>query len=489
MLIWAWLSGCATLSPGPQRENFGPFFLYSEDEEREGRETDVLGPFFTYRKDQKEKDLAFRPFFYYKKEEGKYTLLEYLYPLGKYKRTEKEVESYFMPFFSTRRDLTKPEEQKKERGFLLAFWGETETGEPYGGFFPLYGNLKKRFGKDEINFFLWPVYSDSREGENRTTTLLWPFFSYTEGGGKEGFKIWPLGGYERKENDYEKTFFLWPIFHFEKRHLNTEDPTEISAVFPLYYSSTSSKQIYRSVLWPFFNYTYDKGDHYTQWDFPWPFLQWAKGDNKSIVRFFPLYSRKQWEDRETGYILWPLYLYYRQEDEKYQIETNRYLLLSKDQTEVWKEEGKRARILRIWPLFYYGLRKEGAVQVYFPALLPFDDDGYERNWAPFLRLYEYRRNAKGEMESKFLWGLYVHRQNASRALYELSFFLTYYTAEDLFYFSLLRGLLEYRAEGEKRALRVFYSPWPIEWELSRARTESTAGAEEFPINKTEETGG
>jgi hypothetical protein len=62
----------------------------------------------------------------------------------------------------------------------------------------------------------------------------------------------------------------------------------------------------------------------------------------------------------------------------------------------------------------------------------------------------------------------VHRQNPSRELYELSFILTYYTAEDLVYFSLLKGLLEYRGDGSKHVLRVLYSPWPMEWESSSA---------------------
>ncbi len=68
----------------------------------------------------------------------------------------------------------------------------------------------------------------------------------------------------------------------------------------------------------------------------------------------------------------------------------------------------------------------------------------------------------------------MHRQNASRELYELSFFLTYYTAEDLVYFSFLKGLLEYRGDGSKRALRMLYSPWPIEWESPAVRDGTLA---------------
>jgi len=492
LLLGSWVSGCATLSPAPRRENFAPLFIYSEDEERDGKAIDILGPLFTYRKDTQETDLAFRPFFYWEKEEKegvKSTQLEYLYPLGKYKRTEREVESYFMPFFSTRRDLTQKETEKKERGFLLAFWGETDKGESYGGFFPIYGNLKNRFGHDELNFLLWPIYSDSRDGESRTYTFLWPFFSRSEGGGRDGFKFWPLGGYDRKENDYDKTFFLWPIFHFEKRYLYTDDPTEINMAWPFYVSSTSSKRVSRSVIWPLFNYTHDEDDHYTQWDFPWPILQWAKGDEKSIFRIFPIYGHKYWEDYERGYILWPIYWYYKEEDDQHKKVLNRYLLLSKDQTEVWKNEGQQERRLRIWPLFYYRQEKEGAVYSYWPCLIPVDFGGFERNWVPLLSLYEYRRNPKGESESKFLWGFYVHRQNAYRELFELSFFLTYYTAEDLSYFSLLKGFLEYRADGTKRALRVLYSPWPIRWESPPALQEAIAERKGLVVNRIQEIGG
>ena len=108
--------------------------------------------------------------------------------------------------------------------------------------------------------------------------------------------------------------------------------------------------------------------------------------------------------------------------------------------------------------------------LYWPCIVPVDLEGFEQNWIPLTTLYEYRRDARGDSESKFLWGVYVHRQNPSRELYELSFILTYYTAEDLVYFSLLKGLLEYRGDGSKHALRMLYSPWPMEWKSSSARS-------------------
>jgi len=137
LLILVWISGCASLNPGPRRENFAPFFIYSEDEENKGSRTDVLGPFFTFSGSQAGEDRAFRPFLYWQKREGAYSALEFLYPLGKYLRTDQKIETYFIPFISTYEDLTQKDRQPKDRTFLLAIWRETDTGKSYGGLFPL----------------------------------------------------------------------------------------------------------------------------------------------------------------------------------------------------------------------------------------------------------------------------------------------------------------------------------------------------------------
>ncbi len=465
VLLACSVSGCATLRPGPLRENFGPLFIYSEDEEGEGTRIDVLGPLFTYQKNEERQDMALRPFFY-REEMGQYSLLEYAYPFGQSKKTPQAIDSYLMPFYRTHRDLTLGK-QPTERNFLLAFWGKTEEGEPYGGFFPIYGNLKKRFGRDEINFFLWPVYSDSREGESKNYTFFWPFLTYSRGGGKTGYRFWPLAGYERKENEYEKTFFLWPFFDFEKRHLDMEDPTAINMFWPFYVSSTrfSGKRTVKSVLWPFFTYAHDEDEKYTQWDFPWPLLQWAWSEGeKSIFRFRPLYSRKTWDGTRQGYILLGLYSYSRLDDELFTQSVDRYLFFSKFERSVWNKENRQDRRVRIWPFFYYREAKDGSLQFYSPVIIPADLEGIERNWNPLFALYEYRRNVRGASESKFLWGLYVHRKSKIRELTELSFLFTRYKAENVSYVSILRGLMEYRIDEANRKLRLFYSPWPIEWE-------------------------
>ena len=189
-------------------------------------------------------DLAFRPFFYRKEEtEAVYAAGIPLPPWEIPTNGPGSGDRTFMPFYSTRRG-SDPEGRRKKRNGDSSWpsGGRRMKGESYGGFFPLYGNLKKRFGKDEMNFFLWPIYSDSRDGRKQDLHLPLAHFSPTAKGGKRGVsRSGRWGAMTGKRMITRRRFFLWPIFHFEKRYLYTDDPTEINMVFPFYVSMDSSQ--------------------------------------------------------------------------------------------------------------------------------------------------------------------------------------------------------------------------------------------------------
>ena len=234
-LLWTWISGCATLNPGPRRENFAPLFIYSEDEEREGKALDVLGPFFSYRKDQKEQDLAFRPLLL--PQEGAAAYLSRIPLPPREIRADRPARTLLPHPFLFHPPGFDPGASGKERtSFLLAIWGETGQGEKYGGFFPFYGHLKKRFGKDEINFVLWPLYSDSRAGRReRPTPFSGRSFPITEGEGK-GCKIWPLAGHEtRRRTITRKPFSSGPFFTLKSVISTPTIPRDQHGLFPSTY--------------------------------------------------------------------------------------------------------------------------------------------------------------------------------------------------------------------------------------------------------------
>ena len=244
--------GCATSFTDNRRLNMEPFFNYDKDTGEEYTQFDAIGPLFTFKSKPKKKEYGLRPFFYVrKKEEGLFKEVEYLYPLGKYRVTEKERVSRFIPLFSSHKDLSEESKKPSDFGFFPVFWGKDEENKNYWGVFPIYGRLSHRFGKDRIRFFLWPLYSDSKEGGSRTQNILWPIFSRTTGGGKSGWRIWPLYGQEEKEDEYSKYYALWPIFFFQKTDLDTDNPRTFTAALPLFVSSHSPDKESRSFLWPF----------------------------------------------------------------------------------------------------------------------------------------------------------------------------------------------------------------------------------------------
>src|SRR3989337_1968515 len=88
--------------------------------------------------------------------------------------------------------------------------------------------------------------------------------------------------------------------------------------------------------------------------------------------------------------------------------------------------------LRVWPLFNYKSKKDGETIFHFPEIIPIETEGFEKNYAPIFRLYEYNSTPPlspplegadgrgGRMESKLLWGIYPHTKNDFRESINLS---------------------------------------------------------------------
>ncbi|MFH1624327.1 MAG: hypothetical protein ABID54_04125, partial [Pseudomonadota bacterium] len=222
----------------------------------------------------------------------------------------------------------------------------------------------------------------------------------------------------------------------------------------------------------FFHFSNDRKNNYKQWDMPWPIVRYAKGEGIESFRLFPICGFTTKPDSKTRFFLWPLYTYDKELLEEYEETTYRFLLINKYQTKVWKGGSKDAKSVRIWPLFAYDRKEDSSIKFSFPELIPIEDEGFERNWAPLLRLYEYNEDGEGNMESKLLWGLYRHKKHNSKEFIDIAFLVSYEREEDRICFSILKGLFEYRGEDDMNSIKFFYLPWLITW-------ESSGGSQEF----------
>ncbi len=467
LLLLLMASGCAHLSPDAGPENVSPFFHIQTDTENQSRRLDAAGPFYSQSETPEEREWTFRPFFSYRENLKEQTEeLEYLYPLGRVRKTPEGKLSRFIPFYSSFKPSLeqKEEDQRENVDLFLIFWGKGKTGASYGGFFPFGGEFRDRFARDEIQFFLWPLYTRIREGETQTVNILWPIFSITSGGERSGFRVWPLYGQEKQEGigAYQKTFFLWPIGLYQQRDLDTDYPKTYFYLFPFYLSEQSPNEHKTIFLWPFFNFYSEDRFNYYQVDFPWPIIQFARGENTEAFKFWPLFTYRKVGQREKMSFFWPIFIQEKEENEDRDEVLNRFLYISKFHQIYFKKENRWEKLTKFWPFFHYAEDGRGMEHFYFPDLMPADWEGLERNYGMLFRIYEYYQDGKGKEVSKFLWGLYYHQKQKDLNRIEVSFLFTYLKEKQTFQLSFLKGLLGYRRDGPKREMKIFYMP--ISWE-------------------------
>ncbi len=222
------------------------------------------------------------------------------------------------------------------------------------------------------------------------------------------------------------------------------------------------------MLWPFFNYTRDRERQYEQWDAPWPLVQIARGEGRTINRFLPFISverrvlqheflLKEMVSTEL-IVLFPLYS--QSVDE---IATGRTV---RDRVLWWlysdtRQTGQDGNIRRIdsWPFFHYERDREGAVRFWTLALLePFmpGNEKIEQSYSPLWSIYTYRRNAAGDSAWSFLWNLLRQEDTRQGVTVEiLGPVLTYREAGENAHLSMLGGLFEYKVRHGVRSVRLF----------------------------------
>lgn len=456
---------CAAEEENDKRINISPFFFHNIEQNGAVEEIQAAGPFYSYSASPRQKSWSLRPFLsYIRDREKNIEEWQFLYPLGKYRIAAGEKRSYFLPLISG-----KEQDGQEKFDFFPVFWGKTRAGEKYGGVFPVYGQWKERFTRDEITFVMWPLYSTAKWEGNKKTTILWPVISWTEGPKEQAFRVWPFYGWEKRPGEYESHFYLWPVGHYSREDLNTNEPLTKKMIFPLYISETSVNRNKKIILWPFFNYYHNKLVGYKQWDLPWPFIQYARAEDYEVKKFWPLFTEKKKPNAYEFSLLWPFYQYSLEDlpEDKAVRSTYRFLLISKAQTTVWPETNEKETVGRLWPLYSLMTRRDGSEYLRFPDIIPTADEGFERNYGPIFRLYEYEKDKKGNKRSKFLWGLYRHEETGVGSLTELSFLFSRKSAPDLTRVSVLHGLFEYLRTPAFKTLKVLYIPEVFIWSAQR----------------------
>lgn len=428
-----------------------------------GRRTEAVGPLFYDEEKGSEKTWALPPFFSrYTDPEIETREDDFLYPVLTYEYYGQEYRWQFFQLWSFAGGQEPPESEAKRFTIFPLYFQQRSPNpeENYTALVPIYGHLQHRLFRDKIFFVLFPIYGQTQKKDVVTDNYLWPFFHLRHGDGLFGWQFWPLVGNEHKDvttntngfgdsitvGGYNKFFALWPIYWNYTEGVGTDDPSRFWAVLPLYLQTRSPKRDSTTVLWPFFSWIEDRGKHYNEWQGPWPFVIFARGEGKTTSRVWPLFSQSHNDTMQSDSYVWPVYTFRRTHSDPLDLKRTRILFyLFENTVQKNTASGEYKRRVDALPFFTYHRDYNGSSRLQILALLepvlP-NNRGIERNWSPLWSIWVSEHNTQNDARSQsLLWNLYRHE-----------------SAPGFKKCSLLFGLFQYQSDAEMKKMRLLYIP-------------------------------
>lgn len=411
----------------------GPLFTQFPTVWESGRKTEILGPLAMWEQTADERNWGVYPLMSYQAlpivevEE-----LDILYPLFTWRKQGTESRWQFLQFLNFAGASYQSEDPVVRRTvFPFYFEQKSRSGtNDYIAVLPFYGHARNRMFRDEFNFYMFPLYLESRKGELVTRNYVMPFVHTRHGPGWDGWQVWPLFGWERKEIGWTtnhlgdrvvspgggKVFALWPFFFDEKVRLGTSQATTNFAILPFYSRQRGTNLHQTSVLWPFFSRTEDRSKGFVEWGAPWPFIGWADSTNKIARRFFPFYGVAKAPGVESRLVMWPFYTHRKVENGAMRRDRWRTAFFLYDDVRLQsKEDGRYRREQALWPFFVWKRDLDGRERLQVLELFETffrNRESVQRSYSPLWALYRCENNPNtGCSSQSVLWNL--HRRDVS----------------------------------------------------------------------------
>jgi hypothetical protein len=466
--------------------NFSPLCRSESTPAKSERSFEALWPIFEWRDSPAFEEFYFRPFYNRRTDKAqKITESDWLWPLG-FATGRPDVNRQVVYLLFLHETGTTAEGGPESRTILLPLlYQHSARGVADLLIFPLGGVIHNLLDREKIVIVLWPLFVYQRGSEAQDWSVLYPIFSYIrwDDGGR-GFKAWPLFGINRRPNKLLRIFALWPIFQYANAVL-PGGTIHAWAFWPFYSHTTSPGGWDWSVAWPLITSHFEQGE--TKSWFPWPVLARLSGEKVGGWTVWPAFSIEERPEKTGGYYLWPLgwFSRYQKGEEKsfsfrliplmfYETETRprKSPVLppaSPAAPESWAgaagappEAGPHTEssgAWQAWPLVKYRRDADGARHLEVPSLFPLRWYApWERNFAPFFRVFEYERAPDGGTSWRALWRLVrVDRSPAVNAVELAPLFRVYDrkpSAESGW--SVLLGLISCDRTREVRTWRLLY---------------------------------
>lgn len=404
--------------------------------------------------------IAVRPFFVQESElRSRGKSLDVLWPAGHFRWWKNETDWRFLNAFYHDPDSSDPSSAYRFWFLPLIAMGRSKTGEHYGALFPLGGRVDDWFGRDRVEFVLFPLYWHSELNDLRTDHFLWPLISRTTGDDVYRFRVFPFYARSEKKGVGEHRSILWP-FWSTVRYDRPGARGGGFMLFPFYGHAKTENSETWMFLPPLFRHSTGKAG--TQNVYLWPFIQTVTSKDEDKLYVWPLYGRRTTERETRRFWLWPLIWNKAEARQDRLVNHVRVFPVFDSESTRLKAESEPVvdRYVSVWPLGSYERIQDDYKRVRVPDLWPFRNTAaIERNLTPWWTLYKYERTAMGH-ENDILWGL-IHWGAATNGATHRSVFplVSWGRGEpggETKNWDFLKGMLGYRHDESGTDWRVLY---------------------------------
>lgn len=357
--------------------------------------------------------------------------------------------------------------------FPLYFGGNSSRHGLYHALFPLGGMLKNKFGRDEIIFVLFPLFTYARSGERRSYHLPWPFVRWASGGGRDVWHVWPLIGRMRRQDNPPQWFFLWPFFWYSEEPEEGERDSSRTAFFPFWGRQQQGDVTVHNVLWPLFSHARNDRTGRTDYVTPFPILRLGWGPDYDRFQVWPLFGVLRDQHIRRQYVLWPLFRFEQRDQPRSRMRGRSLLVLYRSISREWENADGDIRSdyeNLLWPLWYY--KRDAFDNTYFGTLalrgVP-DPQGWDRFYSFIWRIFEHESRTYGRRpdrrvwrSTRALWGAFRYdRDDDSSFLRMFPLFTSRRAGGRFRSFEVLAGMFGYVDRPGTRTYRVLFVPWTV----------------------------
>ncbi len=306
-----------------------------------------------------------------------------------------------------------------------------------GAVFPLAGQFRNYWARDRIRFFLWPLFVHSEQGTgedyNEIYSLVWPITGYYRGPRVSGFRLWPLFSHVSKEDEFSRSYWLWPLGHRRVGQMSRDDPRQeditlfipfyarfrqpnvsLDMVFPFYGRLEVHRRISTGYFLAIYNRETNTRDMTVEDRFLWFVVRSKRAlpdaDPEEVAPramlgggVFPFYLRTQGQNRVRKSIMWPIHQYHETQEADHLRRRSFILPFYSNRVRDY-EDGRKQVSRKYFPFLRYRQNVEGDEQTNVLQLLPFADvRALGRSWAPLWTWYEdFRNEETGERSVRWL---------------------------------------------------------------------------------------